>query len=111
MRNLIENAVKYGGANKPVGITASANGEWITVRVNDQGPGIAPEEVGRVFDSFYRAGQGQTLQVKGAGLGLAISRGFVRAHGGDVWIEPSDEGLCVAFSLPVAERRLGLYDE
>lgn len=102
LRNLIENAVKYGGEGMPVYIKAAQNHSFLHVFVSDEGPGISSVQASRVFDSFYRADNGLTRQVSGAGLGLAISRGFVRAHGGDVWIEPSDTGLCVAFSLPMA---------
>ena len=103
LRNLIENALKYGGDGKPVRVRAFAEDDWLIVQVMDEGPGIGPEEGRRVFDSFYRADNGLTRQVTGAGLGLAISRGFVRAHGGEVWIEPSNRGLCMSFSLPLVE--------
>jgi PAS domain S-box-containing protein len=104
LRNLIENALKYGGEGKPVRIRAFKRGDkWLIVQVIDKGPGITMDEAGYVFDSFYRVDNGLTRQVAGAGLGLAISRGFVRAHGGEVWIEPSDSGLCISFSLPVVE--------
>jgi PAS domain S-box-containing protein len=102
LRNLIENAVKYGGENGTVRISAAQEGEWLVVHVSDEGPGISSAQSMRVFDSFYRVDNGLTRQVTGAGLGLAISQGFVRAHGGDIWIEPSERGTCVAFSLPLA---------
>jgi two-component system NtrC family sensor kinase len=85
-----------------VRISAAQEGEWLVVHVSDEGPGISSAQSMRVFDSFYRVDNGLTRQVTGAGLGLAISQGFVRAHGGDIWIEPSERGTCVAFSLPLA---------
>jgi PAS domain S-box-containing protein len=103
LRNLIENALKYGGYGKPVHIRAFEDGDWLIVHVVDEGPGIDPEEANLIFDSFYRADNSLTREATGAGLGLAISRGFVRAHGGEVWIEPMERGLCVAFSLPLME--------
>jgi signal transduction histidine kinase len=102
LRNLIENAVKYGGEGKPVRINAVQNGESLIVYISDEGPGISQSQAMRVFDSFYRVDNGLTRQITGAGLGLAISRGFIQAHGGDIWIEPSLQGTCVAFSLPLA---------
>ena len=101
LRNLIENAVKYGGEEKPIWITAVVNPDQVIVKVRDQGPGIPQTQTQQAFDSFHRIDSGLTRQTTGAGLGLAISRGFVRAHGGNIWIEPTEEGLCVAFSIPL----------
>jgi len=100
LRNLIENAVKYGGEDSPVRVSVTAEPEQIVVRVEDEGPGIPPEHVPHVFESFYRVEGGLTRQASGAGLGLAICRGFVEAHGGKIWVEPRAKGACVAFSLP-----------
>ncbi len=101
LRNLIENAVKYGGENTPVRVSASATPDHVIVRVEDEGPGIPPEHIPHIFESFYRVEGGLTRQASGAGLGLAICRGFVEAHGGKIWVEPLAKGTCVAFSLPL----------
>ncbi|MCA9925120.1 MAG: hypothetical protein KC421_22255, partial [Anaerolineales bacterium] len=50
---------------------------------------------------FYRVENGFTRRTSGAGLGLAISRGFIQAHGGSIWVEPREKGFCIAFSLPM----------
>jgi len=101
LRNLIENAVKYGGENTPIRVIVTAEVEDIVIRVEDQGPGIPPEHIPHIFESFYRVEGGLTRQASGAGLGLAICRGFVEAHGGKIWVEPLAKGTCVAFSLPL----------
>ncbi len=101
LRNLIENAVKYGGENSPVRVTVTVETEHLVVRVEDEGPGIPPEHVPHIFESFYRVEGGLTRQASGAGLGLAICRGFVEAHGGKIWVEPRARGTCIAFSLPL----------
>jgi PAS domain S-box-containing protein len=101
LRNLIENAAKYAGEHSPIFITASAAAGELVVRVSDEGPGIPAEESERIFDSFYQLENGLNRKTGGAGLGLAICRGFVIAHGGKIWAEPSQTGACIAFSLPL----------
>jgi len=101
LRNLIENAAKYAGEESPVYVSAVIQGDNLIIRVADEGPGIPPEYSERIFESFYRIGNGLTPPSPGAGLGLAICRGFVSAHGGEIWLEPKSEGACIAFSLPL----------
>ena len=74
-------------------------------RIQDDGPGIPAEESGRVFERFYRIDEGLARVTSGAGLGLAICRGLVRAHGGEIWVEPQEAGTCIAFSIPVIRPR------
>jgi signal transduction histidine kinase len=101
IRNLLENAVKYAGSDSPIELTAEQVDGQVIVRVEDQGPGIPPEFGDRVFDPFFRLENGLTRRASGAGLGLSICRGFVRVHGGEIWLESRPRGTCVAFSLPV----------
>lgn len=101
LRNLIENATKYAGDRSPVRVSASVQSGKLIVRVEDEGPGIPAEDSQRIFQSFYRVENGLTRPAPGAGLGLAICQGFVRAHGGEIWLEPSPKGTCIAFSLPI----------
>jgi signal transduction histidine kinase len=84
-----------------VRICAEVQNANLIVRVEDEGPGIPPEHSDRVFDSFYRVETGLARSNPGAGVGLAICQGFVRAHGGEIWLEPRLKGACVAFSLPL----------
>jgi signal transduction histidine kinase/HAMP domain-containing protein len=101
IRNLLENAVKYSGSDADIELSAEQVDGQVIVRVEDQGPGIPAEFDDRVFDPFFRLDNGLARRASGAGLGLSICRGFVRAHGGEIWIESRPRGTCVAFSLPV----------
>ena len=103
LRNLVENAAKYGGEEGPIRVRAFHENGAITVGVEDEGPGIPPEQSERIFESFYRGEYGLTRNQSGAGLGLTIAQGFVRAHGGDIWVEPRTKGACIRFTLPVQE--------
>lgn len=103
LRNLIENATKYGGDSRPITVVAAVDGLQMVVTVSDEGPGIEPEHRDRIFESFYRVDNSLTRKATGAGLGLTIARGFVQAHGGRIWLEPSVRGLSVAFSIPMIQ--------
>jgi PAS domain S-box-containing protein len=100
-RNLIENAVKYSGETSTITITARITDHLLEIRVSDDGLGIPLEQQDRLFESFIRIENENTHGISGAGLGLAICRGFIHAHGGKIWLEPVDEGTCVAFTLPI----------
>ncbi|MEW5830977.1 MAG: ATP-binding protein [Chloroflexota bacterium] len=101
LRNLIQNAVKYAGPEAEIRVNISRKDDFLIFRVQDNGPGIPIEESSRVFDSFYRLDNGLRRITSGAGLGLAICQGLVRAHGGEIWVEPQEVGTCLAFSIPV----------
>ncbi len=101
LRNLIENATKYSEEAGFVRVRAVWENGAVVISVEDEGPGIPAEHSERVFESFYRVQDGLTRNRMGAGLGLAICQGFVRAHGGEIWLEPSDTGACIRFSLPL----------
>ncbi|MEJ2746717.1 MAG: cache domain-containing protein, partial [Anaerolineae bacterium] len=101
LRYLIENAVKYSGDDSLVQVTAVPQNHHVLVKVTDEGPGIPAAHRQKIFSSFYRVENGLNRSTAGAGLGLAISRGFIAAHGGDIWVEPSDKGTCIAFTLPL----------
>ncbi len=100
LRNLIENAAKYSDEPLPIRVSAQIETGQIVIWVEDQGLGIPAEQSQHVFESFYRVENGLTRRAPGAGLGLAIARGFVRAHGGVIWVEPRQVGTCIAFSVP-----------
>jgi two-component system sensor histidine kinase KdpD len=96
--NLLENAARYSGAER-VSVRARVVGDRLMVRVVDRGPGIAPAELGRIFEAFYR-GPGATHT--GSGLGLAIVKGFVEANGGQVWAESlPGQGTSFVVALPL----------
>lgn len=105
LRNLFENAVKYANDESPITVSATRQSSNLVVRVEDCGPGIPADDSQKIFESFYRVEGGLTRPAPGAGLGLAISQGFVRAHGGEMWLEPRSKGTCIAFSIPVETTR------
>jgi two-component system sensor histidine kinase KdpD len=102
-RQLIDNAVKYSPPGTPITITANLEDGQVVTRVQDRGRGIATADLPRIFEKFYR-GKDLRNQVPGAGLGLAIARAVVTAHGGSIWAESKPcEGA--AFCVALAEAR------
>jgi two-component system sensor histidine kinase KdpD len=101
--NVLENALKYSPSSEPVHVQVSSTPTEVLVRVVDHGPGIAPSDRQRIFEAFQRGADGG---VRGAGLGLAIARGFAEANSGRLWVE-SREGqgstFVVALPTPPAE--------
>jgi PAS domain S-box-containing protein len=100
LRNLIENAVKYGGEATKITVEACRQDKDFLFRVIDDGPGIPESERQHVFESFYRVDDSLARLSSGAGLGLAICQGLVRAHGGKIWAEPRQVGACIVFTIP-----------
>jgi two-component system sensor histidine kinase KdpD len=100
--NLVDNVLKYTPPGSPVEVTAEDTGSAVLVEVADRGPGLAPGEERRIFEKFHRTDPGPSA--RGAGLGLAICRGIVQAHGGRIWAENRPGGgVAVRFTLPVKE--------
>lgn len=97
-RNLIDNAVKYGHRAR---VRLVLDGGDAVVEVEDDGPGLAPGELERVFQAFYRAESARTLDGSGVGLGLAVARSLARAHGGDVSLRTAETGLVAQVRLPL----------
>jgi two-component system sensor histidine kinase KdpD len=96
--NLLENAVRHTPPGSPIEVSAEARLGEVVVSVADRGPGVPEEERERIFDKFHRAAGGSG----GIGLGLAICRGIVTAHGGRIWTEPRTGGGAVfSFTIPV----------
>jgi len=100
--NLIQNAIRHTPADGSVTVRAHRNSEGLEVEVADTGEGIPPSDRERIFDPFYRGGSEGARTRSGAGLGLAISRAIVEAHGGRIWLADSPAGTRVRFSLPAA---------
>jgi two-component system sensor histidine kinase KdpD len=99
--NLLDNAIKYTPPGSPLDIVATATEEAVTVEVADRGPGVPPGQEEKIFDKFYRA---RSDDGRGAGLGLAICRGVVRAHGGRIWAQNlPGGGVSFLFTLPLGE--------
>jgi signal transduction histidine kinase len=100
--NLIQNAIRHTPADGSVVVRAESVATGIEFEVADTGDGIAPEERERVFNAFYRGGADSARTSPGAGLGLAVSRAIVEAHGGRIWLAEAPIGTRVRFSLPAA---------
>jgi two-component system sensor histidine kinase KdpD len=99
--NLLENATRYTTPGTPVTITARTLGPAVEVEIADRGPGIPPGQVEAVFQKFYRGTTRGSPATNGAGLGLAICRGIIQAHGGTIRAVPSDGGAIFRFTLPL----------
>jgi len=97
--NLIENAVKYTPSRTEICVSASTAGDQVEVEVADRGPGIREAVIPHVFDAFYRASDSGPTQ--GSGLGLAVAKGLVEAHGGSIRVENREGGGArFVFTLP-----------
>jgi signal transduction histidine kinase len=97
--NLIQNAIRHTPADGSVTVRARPAAGGVEVEVADDGDGIASADGGQVFDAFYRGGGEAAHGEDGAGLGLAISRAIVEAHGGRIWLEQATPGTRVRFTL------------
>jgi signal transduction histidine kinase len=107
LHNVLANAAKYGAEGKWIGLFASVAGEgreaMVEIRVADRGSGIPKEEQKRVFDPFFRGRRAVKDQVRGAGLGLNLTRGIVEAHGGGITLKSQPmKGTEFTIRLPVA---------
>jgi len=96
--NLVANAINYSPDGGEVRISANLRGQYLEVQVSDQGVGIEPEDIDRIFTKFYRAKNPKTRQVVGTGLGLAIVKAMVEAHRGKVEVE-SQVGAGTTFRI------------
>jgi two-component system phosphate regulon sensor histidine kinase PhoR len=98
VRNLLDNAVKYSPAASPVRVEVSAEGQQVAVSVRDEGDGITKTEQRRIFGKFVRGSSSRDLNVKGTGIGLAMVRHIVEAHGGSVVVD-SEPGRGSRFTI------------
>ncbi len=99
--NLLDNAVKYVQPGGRISVSAKLKDAEIEVQVADNGPGIAPEHLPRIFERFYRVDKARSRELGGTGLGLSIVKHIVQAHGGRVWAESVvGQGSVFHFTLP-----------
>ena len=108
LQNLITNAVKYGGDAAWIGIGAAARqtsrGTEVLVTVSDRGIGIAPDELGQIFDAFYRGSEARAGQIHGSGLGLPLAKSMIEAMGGDITVESRlGAGSSFTIHLPASQ--------
>ncbi len=102
LSNIVNNAANYSPAGSTIRIDIGCDDHTFRIDVSDEGPGIAREERDIVFEAFRQAANRPKREVKGAGLGLAISRALVEAHGGRIWIEDRPgPGTTISFTLPL----------
>src|SRR5204863_4027382 len=95
---LIENAVKHTSSEDSITLSMHRRDGQVTVAVEDTGPGVAPQDLGRIFDRFARSDEGRSREGGGVGLGLAIVKAVAEAHGGSVAVR-SDAGRGSVFEL------------
>ena len=106
LTNLVENAAKYSPADSAIIVRARVAGDELIISVTDHGPGIASDEMGRIFDKFYRGRHRARRVSEGTGMGLAIARGIVEAHGGRIWVESAPaQGATFTIAIPVEYKR------
>ena len=104
--NLLTNAVRHTPSDGAVSVVVRPNSDHVLVAVEDTGAGLTPTAAQRMFERFWRDDEARTRATGGAGLGLAIAKGLVQAHGGAMWAENRRSGGArVAFTLPLAEAR------
>jgi signal transduction histidine kinase len=110
--NLLTNAAKYSprGGEIALAVEEMVNlpkdhtpGRFLLLSVRDQGIGIAPEDLPRIWERFYRVDNSNTRRIGGTGLGLSITRALVELHGGRIWVESElGKGTAFFFTLPIA---------
>jgi two-component system phosphate regulon sensor histidine kinase PhoR len=100
LSNLLENAVKYGRPEGTISLSGELSGHECLFEVADDGPGIAPEHLPRIFERFYRVEKGRSRQLGGTGLGLSIVKHIVESHGGAVSVE-SQVGVGTRFRIRI----------
>jgi len=105
LANLVENAAKYSPPDSAIIIHAWGERDELLISVRDHGPGINADEVGRIFEKFYRGGR--AARREGTGMGLAITRGIIEAHGGRIWVESAlGQGSTFTIAIPVESKRV-----
>ena len=106
LRNLMTNAIAFTPAHGHVEIAAHPSDDWVQVSVTDTGVGIAADDLPFVFERFYRADKSRTRATGGAGLGLAIAKQWVEAHGGKIQVESEPgRGTTFTFTLPQTQKK------
>jgi signal transduction histidine kinase len=102
LNNLLSNAINYSPDGGEVTVTAKGLGEFMEIRVSDTGVGMAPEQLPRIFEKFYRIKHPRTRQVSGTGLGLSLVKGIVETHHGTVDVDSvPDKGTTFTIRLPM----------
>jgi signal transduction histidine kinase len=110
LANLVDNAIKYSGPERAIAVEARRDGDRLALSVTDHGIGIPPAEHARIFEKFYRVGRSETQGRRGSGVGLALVRHIVEAHGGRVDVHSAPgQGSRFTLWLPIGERAEGRH--
>ena len=109
LHNLFSNASTYSREWSPIRVTARLHDAHVVISVNDEGKGIASQHLPRLFTKFARIDTGEDARLSGHGLGLAICKGIVEAHGGRIWAESDGEGSGTkfTFTIPAVDETTG----
>ncbi|MFN8007923.1 MAG: ATP-binding protein [Terriglobia bacterium] len=107
LANLVENAAKYSPAQSRILLRAEVQDDSLCITVTDFGIGIAAEDRAHLFEKFYRGTNRASSPRDGTGMGLAIAKGIVEAHGGKIWVEsPPEKGTTFGFRIPVDQKHV-----
>jgi two-component system, OmpR family, phosphate regulon sensor histidine kinase PhoR len=105
--NLIDNALKYAAGSNVIAVRTERDGNAIVVRVIDRGPGVPPEDQGRIFERFVRGSTARGKPIRGSGIGLALVKHIAESHGGRAWVTSSVGcGATFSISIPVGDGAL-----
>ncbi len=100
--NILENAVKFNETGGEVTVKASSDEEFVEISVEDTGIGISKEHLCRIFETFYQVDSSTTRKYDGTGMGLAVTKNIIEAHGGKITIDSNlVDGTTVTFNVPV----------
>ncbi|EHP85780.1 cache domain-containing protein [Methanotorris formicicus] len=106
LMNLIENAIKYSPINGKVKIEGFREGDYVHIKVTDNGPGIPKKEINKIFDKFYQVDSSTKRKKGGSGLGLAVCKSIVEAHNGSIWVESKlGKGSTFHVLLPIRQNK------
>ena len=107
LTHLVENAAKYSPAGSEIVVSARLESDELLISVKDHGPGLEADEFDRVFDKFYRSTRVSGDGTSGTGMGLAIARGIIEAHGGRIWVDSEfGHGAVFTFALKVGDNEV-----
>jgi len=112
LSNILSNACTYATEGTPIIVRAGRRGSSLAVTVRDHGPGIAPETLARLGERFYRGDNARSRRTGGTGLGIAIARGIMRAHGGSLTLDSVvGKGTTVTITMPLAQAPAQVGDQ
>ena len=101
IENVLRNAIRHAPEGSAIEVAARAQGDTVSVSVRDFGPGVPPEDLGRIFDPFFRVETARDAASGGVGLGLAIAQRAIRVHHGEILAENAHPGLRIRMRLPI----------